>query len=298
MRAFLYDKYGYYPDDEFATSFEQNGWFFKLELSEKNDVELHSLRVLLEEIHQKIPSLWSDIIMSRDGHYVSMSEYGPVVLIAVKNADVNINSLYNLHQMFNNHFINEDLRISHIRNLWIDKVNVIEEKIVYSISSNDETNKHITMITHHALGLAENAIQYLLDTSTYYGDKIINKTVAHKRLDKFDSFYLMNPFNLIVDSPMRDLAELYKSNQITLQELSRLLNLYQATPFDASLLLARCLYPSQAFDIIEDYYELHKNFQQEGEKLFMNLENSMLRIKKLYRLLVNRYSIRPISWLE
>ena len=298
MRAFLYDKYGYYPEDEFATSFEQDGWIFKLEISEKNDIEIHSLRVLLEEIHQKIPSLGSDIIMTRDGHYVSMSEYGPVVLIAVKNIAVNHNTLHQLHMSFLGQFNNEDLRISHLRNLWIDKTNIIEEKIISSIPLTDEVNKHIYLITQYALGLSENAIQYLLDTSTYYGDKIVNTTITHKRLDRLDSFYLMNPFNLIIDSPMRDLAELYKNNQIPLNELSKLLNNYKLSPLDASLLLARCLYPSHIFDVVEDYYELHKSFEEKGEELYLNLESNILRIKKLYRLLVSKYSIRPISWLE
>ena len=51
MRAFIYDKYGYYPDEEYSTSFEYQGWFFKLEICEKNDTELHSLRLLLKEIN-------------------------------------------------------------------------------------------------------------------------------------------------------------------------------------------------------------------------------------------------------
>ena len=298
MRAFLYDKYGYYPEDEFATSFEKDGWIFKLEISEKNDSEIHSLRILLEEIHKKIPSIGSDIIMARDGHYVSMSEYGPVVLVAVKNASVNLNTLYQLHMSFLGKFNNEDLRISHLRNLWIDKTNIIEEKIVSSIPLTNEINKRVYLITQYALGLAENAIQYLLDTATNYGDRITNTTISHKRLERLDSFYLMNPFNLIIDSPMRDLAELYKNNQISINDLSKLLNNYKISIVDASLLLARCLYPSHIFDVVEDYYELHKSFEHRGEELYLNLESNLLRIKKLYRLLVSKYSIRPISWLE
>ena len=27
MRAFIYDKYGYYPNQEYSTSFEYQGWF-------------------------------------------------------------------------------------------------------------------------------------------------------------------------------------------------------------------------------------------------------------------------------
>ena len=100
MRAFIYDKYGYYPDEEYSTSFEYQGWFFKLEICEKNDTELHSLRLLLNEINQNYDNLGSDIILSRDGHYVSNSEYGPVVLVAIKEGEVNINDLFKMHQLY------------------------------------------------------------------------------------------------------------------------------------------------------------------------------------------------------
>lgn len=298
MRAFIYDKYGYYPNDEFSTSFEYKDWFFKLEISEKTDNEIHSLRLLLNELNQCFDSLGSDIILTRDGHYVSNSEYGPVVLVAIKNGSVNFSTLYQIHQIYYQKFKSIKLMISHIRNLWINKTTTIEERILTSLPIDDKEYSNMYILGEYGLGLAENAIQYLLDTALYYGDEIINTTLTHKRIDDFNSFYLFNPFNLIIDSPMRDLAELYKNDLISLEDLYSLLKKYPLNQQDASLLLARCLFPNQIFDILEDYYELKKDVKDRVNYLFNTLNQREVKLKKIHSFLVKQFSIRPISWLE
>ena len=277
MRAFIYDKYGYYPPTEEATSFEYNGYFFKLELSEKNDYQINELRILLDRVNKVFYPLGSDVILTRDNHYVSNSEYGPVVLICVKNGEVNINSLYKMHYEFFNKF---------------------EEKILPSLPIDNKEYKNMRVIGEYALYMIENAIQYLLDMEIYYGDDIKNVTLAHKRLDKLDTFYLFNPFNLVIDSPMRDLGELYKNNQITIEELTNLLNKYNITSQDASLLMARCIYPSKIVDIYEDYYELKKDVKPLLNKYYTLIDTHIVKLKKLHKYLVNNYKIRPINWLK
>lgn len=297
MRAFIYDKYGYYPNDEYVTSFEYEGWYFKLELSEKNDYEIHQLRLLLNEINHYFPDNGTDIIMTRDGHYVSNSEYGPVILVAIKNSNVNYLTLVNMHQIYNQKF-NNKLTISHLRDLWINKVNSIEERILSSLIIDDKEYSKLYVLGQYAIGLAENAIQYLLDASIYYGDEIKNTSLCHKRIDKLDSFYLFNPFNLIIESPMRDLAELYKNDLITLDRLYDLFKYYNLTIQDASILLARCLFPNQIFDILEDYYELKKDVRARINNMEDNISKKEIKLKKIHSFLVKHYSIRPISWLE
>lgn len=298
MRAFIYDKYGYYPDDEFSTSFVYQGWFFKLEICEKTDAEIHSLRLLLNELNTNFESLGSDVLLTRDGHYVSSSEYGPVVLVAIKEGKVDFDTLLKIHQLYFQKFPNANLMISHLRNLWLNKIDVIENRILPSIPLDDKEFSEMFILGQYALGLAENAIQYLLDTALYFGDRITNTSLAHKRIDKFDSFYLFNPFNLVVDSPMRDLAELYKNDLISLEQLYILLQKYQLNNFDASLLLARCLYPNQIFDILEDYYELKKNVKDRINYAIKTVSQHEFKLKKLHAFLVKNYKIRPVSWLE
>lgn len=298
MRAFIYDKYGYYPNDEFSTFFEYKGWFFKLEISEKSDNEIHSLRLLLDELNQNFTNLGSDIILTRDGHYVSNSEYGPVVLVAIKIGAVDFMTLFKMHQLYYQYFNSTKLTISHIRNLWINKTNAVEERILSSLPIDDKEFSNMYILGQYSLGLAENAIQYLLDTSIYYGDEIINISLTHKRIDEFNSFYLFNPFNLIIDSPMRDLAELYKNDLISLENLYDLLKKYSLNQQDISLLLARCLFPNQIFDILEDYYELKKDVKNQVTSIFSILHQKEVKLKKIYKFLVKQFAIRPISWLE
>ncbi|CDC42532.1 spore coat protein [Firmicutes bacterium CAG:449] len=297
MRAFLYDKYGYYPDEEYSTSFTYQGWFFKLEISEKNDYELASLKKLLNDINNSFQNLGSDIVLTRDGHYVTTSEYGPVVLVAIKEGKVTIDTLFKMHQMFYNQFQNQ-LTVSYLRNLWLNKINTIEERIIPSLPNDNKEFSSLYILSMYALGSAENAIQYLLDIIYYYGNEIKNTSLVHKRIDELNSFYLFNPFNLIIDSPMRDLAELYKNDLLSLEQLYDLLKRYPLTSLDASLLLARCLYPNQIFDLLEDYYELKKDITNRVNQLIISINSKEFKLKKLHKFLVSNYQIRPISWLD
>ena len=297
MRAFLYDKYGYYPDEEYSTSFTYQGWFFKLEISEKNDYELASLKKLLNDINNSFQNLGSDIVLTRDGHYVTTSEYGPVVLVAIKEGKVTIDTFFKMHQMFYNQFQNQ-LTVSYLRNLWLNKINTIEERIIPSLPNDNKEFSSLYILSMYALGSAENAIQYLLDIIYYYGNEIKNTSLVHKRIDELNSFYLFNPFNLIIDSPMRDLAELYKNDLLSLEQLYDLLKKYPLTSLDASLLLARCLYPNQIFDLLEDYYELKKDITNRVNQLIISINSKEFKLKKLHKFLVSNYQIRPISWLD
>ena len=297
MRAFLYDKYGYYPDEEYSTSFTYQGWFFKLEISEKNDYELASLKKLLNDINNSFQNLGSDIVLTRDGHYVTTSEYGPVVLVAIKEGKVTIDTLFKMHQMFYNQFQNQ-LTVSYLRNLWLNKINTIEERIIPSLPNDNKEFSSLYILSMYAVGSAENAIQYLLDIIYYYGNEIKNTSLVHKRIDELNSFYLFNPFNLIIDSPMRDLAELYKNDLLSLEQLYDLLKRYPLTSLDASLLLARCLYPNQIFDLLEDYYELKKDITNRVNQLIISINSKEFKLKKLHKFLVSNYQIRPISWLD
>mgnify|MGYP004541223885 FL=1 len=297
MRAFLYDKYGYYPDEEYSTSCTYQGWFFKLEISEKNDYAIASLNKLLNDINNSFQNLGSDSVLTRDGHYVTTSEYGPVVLVAIKEGKVTIDTLFKMHQMFYNQFQNQ-LTVSYLRNLWLNKINTIEERIIPSLPNDNKEFSSLYILSMYALGSAENAIQYLLDIIYYYGNEIKNTSLVHKRIDELNSFYLFNPFNLIIDSPMRDLAELYKNDLLSLEQLYDLLKRYPLTSLDASLLLARCLYPNQIFDLLEDYYELKKDITNRVNQLIISINSKEFKLKKLHKFLVSNYQIRPISWLD
>lgn len=297
MRAFIYDKYGYYPPNEDSTSFEYKGWFFKLEISEKNDSQINELRLLLDKINTEFNPLGCDILLTRDNRYVSYSEYGPVIMVAIKMGEVNTDTLLKMHSLFFNKF-NEKMKISKLRELWLSKSRNIEERILPSIPIDNKEFHKMKIIGEYTLYLIENAIQYLLDSQIYYGDEISNVTLTHKRIEKLDAFYLFNPSNLVVDSPMRDLSELYKNDEIIIEDLCSLIKKYNISSLDASLLMARCIYPSKFVDLFEDYYELKKDVKSLVTKYYDLIYVQLIKLKKLHAYLVKNYMIRPINWLK
>ena len=114
----------------------------------------------------------------------------------------------------------KELKISHLKKVWENKVDKIEEKILSKVKIDDATYK--MMIQYYILnvGFAENAIQYLSDTMYLYGDNIIGTSLVHKRIKNIDSYTLLNPLNFIVDFKGRDLCELLKNDLISIDEFT------------------------------------------------------------------------------
>jgi hypothetical protein len=67
---------------------------------------------------------------------------------------------------------------------------------------------------------------------------------------------------------------------------------------DASLLMARCIYPSKFVDLFEDYYELKKDVKSLVTKYYDLIYAQLIKLKKLHAYLVKNYMIRPINWLK
>ena len=87
MKAFIFDKYGYYLDED-STKFDYDSWHFELELTEFNDETLFKMKEFLSTIPHFYKNLASDIVYSRDNKLVNESIYGNVCLIATKNSKV------------------------------------------------------------------------------------------------------------------------------------------------------------------------------------------------------------------
>ena len=66
--------------------------------------------------------------------------------------------------------------------LWEDKVDLINEKVIPSIKIGDYRYEEIMTSIIFAMGLAENAMQYLAELELDLGNKINNLTLAHKIL--------------------------------------------------------------------------------------------------------------------
>ena len=202
---------------------------------------------------------------------------------------------------FTKYFINknnEKYNISEMIKIWNERFENIKKSCFNSIDSNDVNFDKIHTAVSFSFGLAENAISYLADSKIDYGDNIERLSLSHIRLNSYDSYSFFNPFNMIIDTIIRDYAELYKFELIDIYDLDKIISNLNINVKEASLLMARILYPTRIFDLLEDNY-LNEDHKVNKTIEYVNtLDKELQRIKNVHSLLKRKYNIRPIEWLK
>jgi predicted ATP-dependent Lon-type protease len=89
-----------------------------------------------------------------------------------------------------------------------------------------------------------------------------------------------------------------KEKIITSKELINLLGQYKIDVKQASLLLARILFPTTIFDLLEEHYLYRNDVKNKIMRYYHDLKEYIKEIKYIEKELVRRYGIRPITWLE
>ena len=117
-------------------------------------------------------------------------------------------------------------------------------------------------------------------------------------LNSYDSYSFFNPFNMIIDTVIRDYAELYKFELIDIYDLDKIISNLNINVKEASLLMARILYPTRIFDLLEDNYLKEDHKINKTIEYVNSLDKELQRIKNVHSLLKRKYNIRPIEWLR
>ena len=297
MDTFIFDKFGYRVDKEITKEFEIDNWVFKLEANQKNENELIELNNFIINVDETLFKRGVRIIPSRDNRLSVESEFSKVSLVAVNKFNISINDLLFMHRQYSSTNNVNYSSLSAIKEIWINKVDMIENKILPSLKIDNFLFEKINSLIIYSLGLGENAIEYIQDIILDFDEKIEEVTLSHKRFNKFDSYELLNPFNLKVDSPMRDIADLYNIDIINQNNLEQVLNSYNLSIKSASLLFSRILFPSFLFDLLEEQYVTRGDIRKELLDYYNNLEVKIDKIKYIHKYLVDRYGIRPLNWL-
>lgn len=297
MKSFIFDKYGYYLKED-TTKFDYNSWHFELELTDLSNEALFNMKEFLKTIPSYYKNMASDIVYSRDNKLVNESIYGNVCLIATKIAKVNVEDFISFPFYFANMADGKDLKVSYLKKVWENKVDRIEEKILTKVKIDDVTYKMLIQYYIFNVGLAENAIQYLSDTMYLYGDQIEGKTLVHKRIKDLSSYTLLNPLNFIIDFRGRDIVELLKNNLISLEYFKNILSKYNFSQQEVSLLFARILFPSEMYDLLEEFYLIKRDISQDVYDEYKLMNEKLDKIKKIHRFLVDNYKIKPINWID
>ena len=294
--SFLFDNYGLYPNDLVENSFIIDDELYKIEevreYTEQDFVALNNYSLELKYLFNKT----FKIIKNRKNEYITNYVNKNYVLISVPIYKINYFDVikYNLHYMNKE---KKEYSINQMIGVWLERYTNIQNNCFNALSNDDINYNAIYTAVSFSFGLAENAISYLADAKLDYGDNIERITLTHIRLNLLDSYSFLNPLNIIYDSIVRDYAELYKFELIDIYELNKIIDQVQLNQKEASLLMARILYPTRIFDLLEDNYlsEEHK-FNKTLEYLKC-IDKELQRIKNVHKLLVRKYNIRPISWL-
>jgi len=211
-------------------------------------------------------------------------------------------------------------RIGQWKSLWEKRIDQME-KVWKEMIMNDPENEFDRMFFEsfpYYMAIAENAIQYLVDTELDGVPQAIdNGTVCHVRFSNRtweNEFIMKNPFDWVLDHCGRDLAEWtrerYFNNYRTFQpEVERFYKDYQTvqplSSFSWRLLYARLLFPLHYVECIENYYSTTS--EQEQRLLMERLEKYLHGSSEHEKFLKNFYqmvnapmrqqSIPVIEWM-
>ncbi len=298
LKSFVFDKYGYYPSEIVEYTFIVEQWIFHLEMIDFAEEEIESIADFSVELSKEFNGRGAQLIKNRVGKYISYGLEKPVVLVCVPIGVITLNDVDILHKKYLNIKNEDNLTISNLLKLWEDKVELIESQCSKALKKDEIHYNDIFTAMSCALGMAENAIQYLAEAKLDYGDNIESLTIVHKRLNSLDSWTFFNPFNLIVSHRVRDYAELYKFELIGMEEFINVLSNVELTTKEASLLMARLLFPTRIFDLLEENYMRTGDITSRALEYCNCATREVTRLKNIHRYLVNKYQIRPIKWLQ
>lgn len=286
----------YYYGFNISTIYQVNGIFYFTYLNNKYilkefDREINEIYRLytLNNILLKNNNYFHKIILNKNNlPYISVNNK-IYVLVKLSNVINDKICIYDITAIKLN--ITRELSslvMSDWYNLWIRKIDYLEYKIEHI-----ENNKKIIPIYYFFIGMSENAVSLIKNSTDKLKTDSDKLVVSHRRLDSdmnIIDYYL--PLDLVIDHKVRDLAEYVKStiikNTFDYNLLDEYLNYANLSEYGYSLLLARILFPTFFFDNLENYDYLYD----------FDIDKYISYLKDVYYIIKNRSNIELIDWLE
>lgn len=297
MNPLLFENYGLSISQNTSSQFTFQGWEFHFVEASLNEQGLLSLAQIMKDINQWMRGQSSQLIAKKGGQFAVRDDDKTFVLWAIPQNTLSWNDLFQIHQKGSLFAKQKSYPISDLISLWEQKIDFIESKCLLSIRIDEPLSKELLVLSYWALGCAENALQYIADLRLDEGQTVSRVSLTHRRLQTLSSSHLLDPFNWVFDSPVRDLALIYTNGLMSLGDFSRWLETYQLSRLEANLLMARILYPWKVFDLLEVHYMDRIDIRTETHGEFIAIPKVMHRLINLHLFLVHRYQIRPIPWL-
>jgi hypothetical protein len=254
MKTFLFEQYGYYPKNLDNNTFIIDGWIFKLISTEISNENLVAIENYTNVINDNFNKIGPYIIKNKLNNNLSMLKDINYVLISCLKKNMNLIDLKKFHALFYNE--EEYVELDKILDAWKSRVEKIENNLSKNLRVDSLNYKYNLDIAMFSIGLAINAMQYLSDIIYNYGKELHGVTIVHKRLVNLDSFDFFNPFNFIVEHPLKDIVLLYQSNYLCFEEFKNSLLNYKLDIISATFTMSRLLYRVDVFDFLETKRDL------------------------------------------
>ncbi len=168
------------------------------------------------------------------------------------------------------------------KNLWIKKIDYFE----YQLNQFGTHYKLLKNSYAYFSGFVETAIIMLNEI------KVEKLCIAHKRINNKSNLYnLYDPFNMVVDTKIRDYAEYYKSCMFTDKEdacMKKILKIIKDNGDELVLFFVRILYPTFYFDKFEEIM----NGVIDEKSIIDEINKGKVyenKLKEIYNLILNVY---------
>lgn len=179
--------------------------------------------------------------------------------------------------------------------LWGNKIDYYEKQI----GENEKKYPLIRESFDYFIGLAENAISYLVNTKLEVSIEVSDKkVVSHNNLE----VSLSDPNNLILDHKARDVAEyiklsFYNDNKNIFKELDEYFYYNYYSLYGIRILFSRVLYPSFYFELYDKIIS-GKTEENELNTIISKINDYEIYLFNVFLYLSKYYNIPSIEWLK
>lgn len=299
----IYDSYGLFCEERFFIgdyeAFQAEGRSFLLLPKEELFIAEHDMLTMIDYLHSVGDETVLKPLMTSRGDYVSTIDGQSVYVCTLPSLDERetrtvdlyditsiASELASLHQ-------NGKLVLGHQREteffgkwpyLWEARVDQLEEwyEQLLQEGPKSDVDEAFLFTFPYFLGLAENAIQYVVDATLDVFDYDV-PTICHRRFHDRTwlvlserGHYAKRPTEFVYDHPCRDLAEWIRAHKDELDSVKTFLHVYEQyeklSTYGRCLLFARLAFPLHYFEVIEHYYRSQvREMREEAAAKFFEL---------------------------
>lgn len=281
-------------DDYYFFDIDNKSFLFKpFYYNDKLSSDMFKLNLMLSQNTNV-----DNIILNKYNSVVTLVNNEPYILVLkFKDIMVNLSLISNISNIkLNNVDVIKDLERNNWEVLWANVIDYYEEYI----GQNEKKYPLLRESFDYFIGLAENAISYLVNTKRELNPSIYDKkVVSHNNL--YDSLY--DPSNIILDHKARDLAEYIKlsffnnNNNNIFMELEEYFNYNYYSYYGIRVLYARILYPSFFFNLLNDII-ISKKKEKDISNVINRISEYEIYLYKIYLFLQKYYNIPSVEWLK